>query len=156
MTDSLIGGQAPQGDPYVSTAQAASEGACAALDDKHNHAKKLLSGVDPQNMISPITGERIADYGTWAQDFVKKRDGVSGAEEKEEEKTDDDPIMAKLKSQLAGRGAKGIIGLGRLFRIIDDDGSNSLCFAEFKKAMRECKMNLSDTELIMLFKRFGT
>ena len=38
----------------------------------------------------------------------------------------------------------GIIGLGRKFRIMDDDGSKSLNRAEFNKAMKECNLSLSD------------
>lgn len=48
----------------------------------------------------------------------------------------------------------GIIGLARLFKIMDDDGSNTLSFLEFKKAMKECAMNLTEAEIIILFKRF--
>ncbi len=153
VNNSLIGGQPPQGDPYQSIAQASSEGASAALDNRNAHRKKILSQVEPQQMISPITGELIADYGTWAEDLANQRNGAVKEDEGPEEP--EDPIMAKLKAQLAGRGAKGVIGLGRLFKIMDDDGSNSLSFAEFKKAMRECGMALSDTELVLLFKRFG-
>eukprot|EP01034_Spumella_vulgaris_P024624 gene24624-30992_t len=147
----LIGGQAPEGDPYKSTAQSSFEGSSAALDNKPANCKKMLSEVDPQQMISPITGELIANYGTWAEDLIAKR---NNQHVEEEEAVEEDPIMAKLKSQLAGRGAKGVVGLGRLFKIMDDDGSNSLNFPEFKKAMRECGMTLSDTEIVMLFKRF--
>lgn len=56
---------------------------------------------------------------------------------------------------MALRGAKGVFGLRRLFRIMDDDNSNSLSFSEFKKAMLEMAMNLSESELRKLFKRFG-
>jgi hypothetical protein len=39
---------------------------------------------------------------------------------------------------------------------MDDDGSRSLSFPEFKKAMREVGLTgTSDTEIVMLFKRFG-
>jgi hypothetical protein len=48
-------------------------------------------------------------------------------------------ILGKLRAELKSRGASGIVGLGRKFRIMDDDGSKSLNMAEFKKAMRECK-----------------
>jgi Ca2+-binding EF-hand superfamily protein len=37
---------------------------------------------------------------------------------------------------------------------MDDDGSKSLNMAEFKKAMRECALDLSDGELRMLFQFF--
>ena len=36
------------------------------------------------------------------------------------------------------------MGLSRKFRIMDDDGSGALSVAEFKKAMRECSLELSD------------
>ena len=37
---------------------------------------------------------------------------------------------------------------------MDDDGSNSLSFLEFKKAMKEFSVNLTESEIILLFKRF--
>ena len=53
-------------------------------------------------------------------------------------------ILAELKAQLATRGARGIVGMQRKFRIMDDDGSQAINIAEFKKAMRECALTLSD------------
>ena len=53
-------------------------------------------------------------------------------------------ILDNLKKQLSQRGARGIIGLQRKFKIMDDDGSQSLSFAEFKKAMQECALSLND------------
>ena len=41
--------------------------------------------------------------------------------------------------------SSGIIGLGRKFRIMDDDGSKSLNKAEFNKAMKECKLDVNDS-----------
>ena len=48
------------------------------------------------------------------------------------------------------------IGLQRRFKIIDDDGSKSLNMAEFKKALKEFKMDLSEADLRMLFEYFDT
>ena len=72
-------------------------------------------------------------------------------------------IVSKLKKELASRGAKGIVGMGRKFKIMvsplddaeevpnlpktnparkisplrqDDDGSGSLNMSEFKKCMK--------------------
>eukprot|EP01038_Epipyxis_sp_PR26KG_P004385 gene4385-6201_t len=67
-----------------------------------------------------------------------------------------DKILSDLKDQLAQRGAKGIIGLQRKFRIIDDDNSKSLSVSEFKKAMKECALTLSDEELQLLFAYFDS
>jgi hypothetical protein len=41
-------------------------------------------------------------------------------------------ILKKLKQSLKARGAKGLVGLSRKFRIMDDDGSNSLNLAEVR------------------------
>lgn len=59
-----------------------------------------------------------------------------------------------LKNQLAMRGARGFVGLQRKFRIIDDDNSKTLSLSEFKKAMRECGMDLSEQNLRQLFNYF--
>tara|TARA_B110000305_G_C19347066_1_gene592300 strand:+ start:536 stop:691 length:156 start_codon:yes stop_codon:yes gene_type:complete len=42
------------------------------------------------------------------------------------------------------RGAKGIIGLQRVFKICDDDESGALNRAEFSKALRQYKIEISD------------
>jgi Ca2+-binding EF-hand superfamily protein len=64
-------------------------------------------------------------------------------------------MLTNLKKELKGRaGATGFIGLQRKFRIMDDDGSKTLDLGEFKKAMKEMNMNLSDAELRMLFEYF--
>jgi len=45
--------------------------------------------------------------------------------------TETDPVK-KLQAQCLMRGASGIKGIGRTFRIMDDDGSKSIDFNEFK------------------------
>lgn len=146
--NSLIGGVPPDGDPYFTVAQQMQSG--LETEKAHASRKKALKEFDAELYVSPITGEQIANYGTWAEDLKNK----SQPPQPPEVEVEDDPIMAKLKAQLASRGAKGIMGLGRLFKIMDDDGSNNLSFPEFKKAMREIGMGLNDAELIILFKRF--
>lgn len=59
-----------------------------------------------------------------------------------------------LREQLKARGAKGIIGLGRKFRIMDDDNSKSLSMSEFKKGVRECSLNLTELQMHELFSAF--
>jgi Ca2+-binding EF-hand superfamily protein len=53
-------------------------------------------------------------------------------------------ILGKVKAKLASRGARGIIGMGKQFKIFDDDNSRSLDQYEFKKAMKEQMLNLTD------------
>jgi hypothetical protein len=61
-----------------------------------------------------------------------------------------------LRKKLAARGARGILGLGKLFRIIDDDRSGQLDEVEFKKALKEYKMNIDDPDIEALYKLFDT
>lgn len=152
--NSLIGGQPPQGDPYQTTTQTMNAGDNMEIEGKHNNRKKIINKFEPELFISPITGDKIADYGNWAEE-LKKGPGPKQSKTEEEEDEEQDPVLKKLKAQLKLRGAKGIIGLGRLFKIMDDDGSKNLSFPEFKKAMKEFGMALNDTELVVLFKRFG-
>lgn len=82
--------------------------------------------------------------------------------------------MTKLREQLAARGARGIVGLSRKFRIIDDgkmshclfvcaidkstlfyaDNSKSINMLEFRKAISECALNVSEKELSDMFNFF--
>lgn len=52
------------------------------------------------------------------------------------------------------RGAKGIIGLQRIFKIIDDDGSKSLSRQEFEKACRDFKIEIPSEDIGTLFQAF--
>ncbi len=62
--------------------------------------------------------------------------------------------LEQLRSQLKARGARGIVGLQRKFRIIDDDNSKTLNLVEFKKAIKECGLNLTELQLSQLFAAF--
>ena len=50
--------------------------------------------------------------------------------------------------------ARGMVGLQRKFRIMDDNGSGTLENSEFKKAIKECGLTLSDIQLSQLFSYF--
>ena len=63
-------------------------------------------------------------------------------------------LAERLKSKLASRGARGIIGLGRQFKIMDDNGSRTLDTYEFTKAMKDYMLGFSDSEITQLFNYF--
>ena len=63
-------------------------------------------------------------------------------------------IIKDLRASLAERGARGIIGLSRKFKIMDDNGSKTLSMSEFKKAMKECDLELTPAEVDAVFKFF--
>jgi hypothetical protein len=63
-------------------------------------------------------------------------------------------MLADLKQQLASRGSRGIIGLSRKFKSMDDNGNGALSPAEFRKACRECSVELSEQDFRVLFSHF--
>ncbi|XP_003390641.1 PREDICTED: calcyphosin-like protein [Amphimedon queenslandica] len=64
-----------------------------------------------------------------------------------------DPLE-KLRLKCLARGASGIKGLGRVFRIMDDDGSRSLSYDEFKKGLHDYGLSLTDSESKQMFQKF--
>ena len=52
------------------------------------------------------------------------------------------------------RGAKSIIGIGRSFRVMDDNNSNTLDIDEFTKGVRQCKLDFRIADIRALFKAF--
>jgi Ca2+-binding EF-hand superfamily protein len=62
--------------------------------------------------------------------------------------------MEQFRSKLAARGARGLVGLARQFKIADDDNSKDLDVYEFKKAVRDFRVNLQDSDSERLFKIF--
>jgi hypothetical protein len=61
-----------------------------------------------------------------------------------------------LRLRCLERGSSGIKGLGRVFRIMDDDGNRKLDFNEFKKGIHDYGLNLEPEEIRELFNHFDT
>lgn len=59
-----------------------------------------------------------------------------------------------MKHTLASRGARGIIGLGKQFRIMDDNNSRDLDKFEFTKAVQDYGLGFSEGEIATLFMTF--
>lgn len=78
---------------------------------------------------------------------------VGGATAKKSATTAED-LLARLRQKLASRGARGIIGLSKQFRIMDDNHSMSLDKYEFNKAMQDYMLGFSEGEISRLFTFF--
>ena len=159
---SLIGGQSGGADVWKTTQQLQNEGEVgrvksAAGTKRTNIAQQ--SAIVQQ--VSPITGEPTADYGTWRLDAANKiaYEKAATTAKKVDTKTglfvsSGIPLLDKVRVKLASRGANGLLGLSRIFRIMDDDGTKSLNMNEFKKAMRDMALMLTETEVKQLFQLF--
>ena len=56
-------------------------------------------------------------------------------------------LVEAFRKKILSRGAKSIIGIGRVFKIMDDDNSKSLNLAEFTKAVHQVKLNIIDKDI---------
>lgn len=63
-------------------------------------------------------------------------------------------LLNLFRDKLRGRGARGIIGLQRLFNMMDSDGSQTLSVPEFAKICKDFKSGISDENVPILFKLF--
>ncbi|XP_058536057.1 calcyphosin-like protein isoform X3 [Ochotona princeps] len=64
-----------------------------------------------------------------------------------------DPIE-RLRLQCLARGSAGIKGLGRAFRIMDDNNNRTLDFKEFVKGLNDYAVVMEKEEIEELFRRF--
>lgn len=62
--------------------------------------------------------------------------------------------LQKVRAACKKRGATGAKGLGRAFRIYDDDGNHALNFDEFKTGLEDYGVSLTDEEVKELFDYF--
>ena len=63
-------------------------------------------------------------------------------------------LVDKIKKEMKARGAFGFVGLQHRFKIMDEDGNNSLDRLEFRNAMRDLSVGLADSDIRLLFDYF--
>lgn len=159
-SENILGG-IDEPNRYKTITQLANDG--ESEQKKKIGKKSIKSAVEPVDMISPITGQLIGDYGTWAQDLSAKKAQeeaarirrLEDAEDEANREADDSPI-AIFRRALASRGASGFSGLQRIFKILDDDNSKSLSLSEFTNAIKYTKIDMNEKDIKLLFQYFDT
>ena len=63
-------------------------------------------------------------------------------------------LVERFREKLKARGSRGIIGLGRQFKIMDDNGSGALDPYEFNKAIQDFGIEVETKDLATLFRCF--
>lgn len=64
--------------------------------------------------------------------------------------------MQLFRNKIMARGARGIVGIQRVFKIMDDDGTKTLSPFEFSKACNDFKMGIPEENFPTLFDAFDT
>lgn len=95
-------------------------------------------------------GSGSLDYREFAGELLGKE--VSSSPTKKNANPEE--LVERLRKKLASRGARGIIGLSKQFRIMDDNHSMSLDKFEFTKAMQDYMLGFSEGEISSLFTFF--
>jgi Ca2+-binding EF-hand superfamily protein len=63
-------------------------------------------------------------------------------------------LFEKFRARLLARGARGMIGLQRSFKIMDDNNSLTLDENEFVKAIKDYRVDIADNDIRKLFQAF--
>lgn len=91
-------------------------------------------------------GDRMYNQGGYAQQYgVADYTGI---------KHSDNELIEKMRGMLAARGARGMIGLQRIFKIMDDNRSGTLDIQEFWKAIKDFRLKINQEECRKLFDLF--
>lgn len=120
---------------------------------KRGYRNEILSAAKGVKIGSPIKASAAASV---APPLPPPSSAPVHASKLDSARRDADVMstLAKLKETLMARGVVGIVSIGRKFRIIDDDNSGHLCLEEFKKAMMEHTMDLTENQIRALFNYF--
>jgi len=118
------------------------------------HTTTTPWGVDNQPTDYSTTSQRPQT----AQSNIQRQQQYDYPEKNlrsgQQQAVDVDSLLRTLRDKLVSRGARGILGLARLFKNIDDNNSRTLDFQEFSKCLNEIRVNFSPNDIKALFADF--
>uniref|UniRef100_A0A914X615 EF-hand domain-containing protein n=1 Tax=Plectus sambesii TaxID=2011161 RepID=A0A914X615_9BILA len=113
------------------------------LGEKLNRAQRVMT--NSSSCFQTIKGPQLVHMAATVRTETEMK-----MDAKKRLRVTTDPLE-KLRLQCLARGCSGIKGLGRMFRIIDDDGSRKLESSEFMKGMHDFGVVLDKDELNQIF-----
>jgi Ca2+-binding EF-hand superfamily protein len=129
---------------------------CSIDDDRYfNQMIKSAWNMDEEAKAQmQATRNRAAQdndiFGTGA----RREEMAKKTEEFKFKGGDRQALITHIRERIAARGARGIQGIGKKFKIADDDRSGSLSKAEFEKAMHDFRIGLSKEDVSRAFDIF--
>ena len=78
------------------------------------------------------------------------------ASKKDEDMVSPQQLVTLFRDKIKARGARGMVGIQRLFKIIDDDNSGVLSQQEFAKCCKDFKIGISEENIPILFAYFDS
>ena len=90
-------------------------------------------------------GGRNVTNGAANMQFLTESQRTTGVDYRGIQKSDDQIVQA-FRDRLAQRGTRGLLGMQRVFKIMDDNGSGTLDIQEFWKALCDFRVPVSPEE----------
>jgi len=144
-------GPPPPPAPVTSSSSSSSSAAAAAAAAAAaSSSGKLSEGSG----VGAAGSRRPSNSGSGSQFVVAKAPSLLRQQVKEQQAAETHPLCEKLRESLKARGANGFIGLQRSFRLMDEDDSGSLDMNEFKRALKNINVLLSEKQTKDLFSFF--
>lgn len=110
-----------------------------------NTKQNIKEGYGRPQMQPHVAGSTNAPYATLHnRDPDRKVNLLSGG------KTCEDYVKL-FREKLKSRGARGILGLQRLFKIMDDDYSKNISVYEFTKACNDFRVGIPEEQVKAVF-----
>ena len=123
----------------------------ASIDDDDYYKLMITNAwkLDAQSKQGTGTKGWSAQNGSaQAKPQAKKNDGSLAQDATEQQ------LIDHVRSTIASRGARGIMGIQRKFKIADDNGNKQLDREEFKKAMHDFRIGLNAKQVAQAFNIF--
>eukprot|EP00330_Aristerostoma_sp_ATCC50986_P014134 CAMPEP_0114594122 /NCGR_PEP_ID=MMETSP0125-20121206/15747_1 /TAXON_ID=485358 ORGANISM="Aristerostoma sp., Strain ATCC 50986" /NCGR_SAMPLE_ID=MMETSP0125 /ASSEMBLY_ACC=CAM_ASM_000245 /LENGTH=722 /DNA_ID=CAMNT_0001794047 /DNA_START=327 /DNA_END=2495 /DNA_ORIENTATION=+ len=92
------------------------------------------------------------DYGTTSRPQTAQ--SYSQPTRQNNQPLSDENLLNAFRNRILARGVRGMTGLSKNFRIVDDNNSHTLEVSEFHKCCRDFRVDITDDEVKRLFKLF--